>query len=196
MTPPFQFIANSAWLDFVNTEVSEGEATRDLLQQPSDLRQWARGAKLVAEDELRAISANADDRETVLAEAVALRGALAAIAHDLAHARAPNEKAIGKVNSLIAGHPTVPSISREGGSWKLRTRPHAGDAGLILSRVVADLGCFLEEADLSLVRHCEGKDCRLFFYDTSKNHKRRWCSMEFCGNRAKVAEHRARQRTN
>jgi predicted RNA-binding Zn ribbon-like protein len=196
MTQPFQFIANAAWLDFVNTEVSEGEATRDLLRQPSDLRQWARGAKLVAEGELRATRGSADDGETMLAEAVALRSALGAIAHDLAHGEAPSEKAIGKVNALAAGHPTVPSIARDGGSWTLRARPYRDDAGLILSRVVADLGRFLEQADLSLVRHCEGKDCRLFFYDTSKNHKRRWCSMEFCGNRAKVAEHRARQRTN
>jgi predicted RNA-binding Zn ribbon-like protein len=33
----------------------------------------------------------------------------------------------------------------------------------------------------------------LFFYDTTKNHARRWCSMAFCGNRHKVAAHYRRQ---
>jgi predicted RNA-binding Zn ribbon-like protein len=27
----------------------------------------------------------------------------------------------------------------------------------------------------------------LYFYDTTKNHTRRWCSMTGCGNRAKAA---------
>jgi predicted RNA-binding Zn ribbon-like protein len=34
----------------------------------------------------------------------------------------------------------------------------------------------------------------LFFYDTTKNHARRWCSMAFCGNRHKVAAHYRRLR--
>jgi predicted RNA-binding Zn ribbon-like protein len=35
-----------------------------------------------------------------------------------------------------------------------------------------------------------------YFYDVSKNQTRRWCSMDVCGNRAKVAAyyHRAVRR--
>ncbi|MEL6323421.1 MAG: CGNR zinc finger domain-containing protein, partial [Pseudomonadota bacterium] len=36
----------------------------------------------------------------------------------------------------------------------------------------------------------EGPTCTLYFHDVSKNHKRRWCSMDICGNRAKAAAHR------
>jgi predicted RNA-binding Zn ribbon-like protein len=42
------------------------------------------------------------------------------------------------------------------------------------------------------VRRCEGVDCVLWFYDRTKAHRRRWCSMEGCGNRAKVARFRSR----
>jgi predicted RNA-binding Zn ribbon-like protein len=34
----------------------------------------------------------------------------------------------------------------------------------------------------------------LYFYDTTKNHRRQWCSVAMCGNRHKVAEFRRRQR--
>jgi predicted RNA-binding Zn ribbon-like protein len=43
------------------------------------------------------------------------------------------------------------------------------------------------------VRGCEHEECVLFFVDTSKGGKRRWCSMESCGNRKKAAEFYARK---
>jgi predicted RNA-binding Zn ribbon-like protein len=52
---------------------------------------------------------------------------------------------------------------------------------------------FLATADFHLVRACEGVDCVLWFYDRTKAHRRRWCSMDACGNRNKVARFRSRQ---
>ena len=42
------------------------------------------------------------------------------------------------------------------------------------------------------VRSCEHEDCTIWFLDTSKAGRRRWCSMEVCGNRAKARRHYAR----
>lgn len=41
---------------------------------------------------------------------------------------------------------------------------------------------------------CPAGDCLWGFYDTSRNHSRRWCSMEVCGNRNKVRAFRGRSR--
>jgi predicted RNA-binding Zn ribbon-like protein len=41
---------------------------------------------------------------------------------------------------------------------------------------------------------CADENCRSVFYDRSKNHSGRWCSMSSCGNRAKVRAWRERQR--
>jgi predicted RNA-binding Zn ribbon-like protein len=60
-----------------------------------------------------------------------------------------------------------------------------------IAEAISDLIC---EADFSLVRTCEGPNCTLMFYDRTKAHARRWCSMAVCGNRAKAAAHRARLR--
>jgi predicted RNA-binding Zn ribbon-like protein len=42
------------------------------------------------------------------------------------------------------------------------------------------------------VRACDDPTCRMVFHDESRTNNRRWCSMEHCGNRAKVRAHRER----
>jgi predicted RNA-binding Zn ribbon-like protein len=37
------------------------------------------------------------------------------------------------------------------------------------------------------LKKCANPDCRILFYDDSRTHRRRWCSMALCGNRSKVA---------
>jgi predicted RNA-binding Zn ribbon-like protein len=59
----------------------------------------------------------------------------------------------------------------------------------LLVPVAESAATLLSRGDLSLVRRCENPACILFFYDTTRNHGRRWCSMTACGNRAKVAAH-------
>lgn len=60
-----------------------------------------------------------------------------------------------------------------------------------LAIAMADLLC---DADLNLVRNCENPPCTMWFYDHTKGHRRRWCSQAVCGNRAKVAAFRDRQK--
>jgi predicted RNA-binding Zn ribbon-like protein len=44
------------------------------------------------------------------------------------------------------------------------------------------------------VKRCNNHTCSLLFVDTSKNHSRRWCSMETCGNRIKVSRFSKKQK--
>jgi predicted RNA-binding Zn ribbon-like protein len=61
----------------------------------------------------------------------------------------------------------------------------------ILGRQIA---VFLAEANLSYLHRCANTtSCRLYFYDTTKNHRRQWCSVATCGNRHKVAQFRQRR---
>jgi predicted RNA-binding Zn ribbon-like protein len=43
----------------------------------------------------------------------------------------------------------------------------------------------LVRADHSRIRKCGASDCDVYFIDTSKAHRRQWCSMQNCGNREK-----------
>jgi predicted RNA-binding Zn ribbon-like protein len=43
----------------------------------------------------------------------------------------------------------------------------------------------LVAADRNRIRKCGASDCEVYFIDTSKAHRRQWCSMQNCGNREK-----------
>ncbi len=60
-----------------------------------------------------------------------------------------------------------------------------------LVRSAVDL---LLTGDQRRLRECAADDCGWLFYDTSRNQSRRWCSMQSCGNRAKVQQFRERKR--
>lgn len=62
-----------------------------------------------------------------------------------------------------------------------------------LARLAEGAATLLVSGDFSLIRTCEHPECVLWFYDRTKSHKRRWCSMAQCGNRNKVAEFRKRK---
>jgi predicted RNA-binding Zn ribbon-like protein len=51
----------------------------------------------------------------------------------------------------------------------------------------------LVAADHSRIRKCGAEDCDVFFIDTSKAHRRQWCSMQNCGNREKQRRWRSGQ---
>jgi predicted RNA-binding Zn ribbon-like protein len=44
----------------------------------------------------------------------------------------------------------------------------------------------LTSPQAQMVRQCAGEGCDWLFVDTSRNHLRKWCSMDECGNRAKM----------
>ena len=53
----------------------------------------------------------------------------------------------------------------------------------------------LSDSDrLARVRECPGETCGWFFFDSSRNGLRHWCSMKTCGNADKVRRFRAAQR--
>lgn len=61
----------------------------------------------------------------------------------------------------------------------------------LMAREVARL---LAEGNPAYLRRCANTaSCALYFYDTTKNHHRQWCSVAVCGNRHKVAEFRRRK---
>jgi predicted RNA-binding Zn ribbon-like protein len=74
-------------------------------------------------------------------------------------------------------------------------RSSSGLQGDVLVRAILarQIALFLAEANPSYLRRCANSSCVLYFYDTTKNHRRQWCSAAICGNRHRVAEFRRPQ---
>jgi predicted RNA-binding Zn ribbon-like protein len=61
--------------------------------------------------------------------------------------------------------------------------------------IAGSLAHYLADHDVDRLRVCANEGCRWLFVDRSPAGRRRWCDMRVCGNRAKVARHRARARS-
>jgi predicted RNA-binding Zn ribbon-like protein len=173
-TDPFLFLGGSPAIDFVNTEiVSRGEPV-DLLEDEADLRRW------LAAGGLGAVNGR-------LAEAKALRADLRRLFLRLAAGDPVRQSDLEGINTALARGSSRSELRVRDGRPHLEMKLRgAASAAFRIAQSAAE---FLAHADLSLVRQCQGAGCILLFYDTTKSHTRRWCSMAGCGNRAKAAEH-------
>ena len=127
--------------------------------------------------------------------AKAFRKVLRDMVRRLADGEPVPEAALETINHLLRRRSGYSQISRRRGSTFARTyHSDLEDTNQLLGllgKVASDL---LVTCILSLVKKCQNPACVLYFYDTTKNHARHWCSMSLCGNRSKVAAHYHRHR--
>lgn len=176
-------LADHPVLDLLNTRMMiEGER-RDLLNSDADAARWLEQTGFGPATEV----AVGDGR--LLARLRKLRDCI----ESLLAARRENRVADpAALNAFLLQ--AVPQLVWEEAGAPVLDRFRQGDAGhQRLGRLAYAAAQLLAEGDFSLVRKCESAECSLMFYDRTKSHKRRWCSMALCGNRHKVAEFRKRR---
>jgi len=179
MIRPFEFVAGSLALDFVDTLAGRAKEPAELLAEPGDLVRWFREARLVhsiilGEAELAAAR---ELRETIHATVLA-------VVEDIV----PSVEAVARINSAAAKPDLRPQYVN--GDVVLHAQNPLEAA---LSRIAADAINDLSPAMCGRLRRCP--DCKMLFRDNSRPGKRKWCSSASgCGNRAKVRRHRARHK--
>jgi predicted RNA-binding Zn ribbon-like protein len=205
---PF-FIGDDLALDFLNSVAAPWGSEIEWLADGGDLVAWLQQAHAVPVDVAVRIRQDAARRtlDEVASRARGLREWFRTFVAD--HAGDPLEPAaaddLAPLNRLLGTDASYrqievapPDAEQDAGRghaalcWQCRRRWGTPDALLLpIAEAMGDLVC---RKDFTLVRRCEGTGCTLWFYDVSKSHARRWCSMAVCGNRAKAAAHRARTR--
>ena len=187
-TEKFYRIGNNLSLDFVNTLIAENGAPKDLLEDFNDFAAWAIGANLLETTQAeRLIKDWNAELETALTDALEFREVLREMFVGLAHAKPVKTAAIAAINREIQNKSGAAEIRKTENGFEKSFRADYQKPRQMLAPIAesaADLLCY---GDLSLIKKCESSECVLYFYDTTKNHQRRWCSMAACGNRAKAA---------
>ena len=174
------FDSGSFALDFVYTGGLEGDRAVDRLHAPDDLTAWLRERFPVAVGTARSRD---------LFDAMSLRDAIGRMAHASAHAEPVRSVDVDLVN-LYAATPDIPPALPGGSRQAGRSVQGVGQALSTIARDAVDL---FDPANDGRIRECNGSDCTIVYLDTSRAATRRWCSMQRCGNRAKVRAHRARK---
>ncbi|CAN5148499.1 CGNR zinc finger domain-containing protein [soil metagenome] len=149
------------------------------LHEPADLGRWLG-------DRFAGIDATTSERDLV--DATALRGAIARIATAASRGDAPAAADIDVIK-LFAATPDIPPSLAGGTRQAGRSRARVGQA---LSQLAREAVALFHPDALGRIRECSADDCQLVYLDDSRSNNRRWCSMQRCGNRAKVRAHRAK----
>lgn len=183
------FLAGHPALDFLNTRVSVNEDLVDVLQSDEDVLIWLKQA---------GVSAPTIDAGTgslaLLRSARRLREGIRSLVEKRKTGRQGNPSIL---NSFLAASPSYPQLVwNKASTLTINTVRRQDTAESILAPVAEAAADLLTTADFRLVKRCEDENCVLWFFDQTKSHHRRWCSMEICGNRNKVAAYRERRRFN
>ncbi|GIK39349.1 MAG: hypothetical protein BroJett011_31820 [Chloroflexota bacterium] len=192
-------IGGQPCLIFANTVGGSRPATeREYLHDYTDLLAWSRHAGLITASETQRLLAEASRRPLeaarVFERAIWLRETIYRIFSAVAAGGAPKRADLEILNDALAEVLAKLQVTptETGFTWNWRSEPEALDS--MLWPVVRSAGELLTSNELHRVRECAGDDCGWLFIDTSRNHSRRWCDMNDCGNRAKARRHYARSR--
>jgi predicted RNA-binding Zn ribbon-like protein len=191
----FALIGNHRCLDFVNTEgIQKGQRVDFLVDFP-DLVAWLAATQLVgpaeAADALHRWSGSPVGAGA-LVEARTLRASLRQMLEQIVRGRPIATSTVEAINTLLTRRIGYGELVRGRDGFVRRFRFELRAPVDLLVAVAEAAGDLLCHADFSLVRKCENPPCLRYFYDLSKNHARRWCSMSVCGNRMKAAAYHRR----
>jgi len=172
------FDSGSLPLDFAYTGAMGDNPEWETLRGADDLDAWL-------DERFDGVDSSTSDRE--LTDALALRAAIARAATAVSAGGNPVGDDVDVIN-LFAATPDIPPVLAGGRRQAGRSRARVGQAMSVLAREAVRL---LSPEGRERIRECAADDCGLVFYDESRSNNRRWCSMQRCGNRAKVRKHRS-----
>lgn len=193
----FLKVGNNLSLDFINTKIAENGQPKDLLENFTNLAAWTIAVGLLEKSKAeRLIDEWKDSAEIADAftRAINFREVLREMYANLSRGKAIGKRAIAAINAEIQNQSGAIEIKKTENGFEKLFRADFKEPRQLLAPVAesaADLLCYGNPAH---IKKCENSECVLYFYDTTKNHSRRWCSMAGCGNRAKAAAHYRRVR--
>ncbi|WP_312367081.1 CGNR zinc finger domain-containing protein [Ensifer sp.] len=185
---PGHFIGGDSGIDLVNTVFTrhKPDHDNDLFNSPRDVGNWLHFAGLATRVQANAVSSI--PATGFLNSVRQLREASFSVFDALAAGKPPLTKGLGRLFELaangLAEEGRLKLIERESAPQVLRfDDPEA---------IVAFLATISSKAYFVLPRgrlHACPR-CGWLFVDTSRGGKRRWCSMQTCGNREKTSRHK------
>lgn len=174
------FLGGAVSLDLVNTLRDRAVGPRETLMMDADVVAWLVDAGYP-------VAPTEPARPALRAEAVTLRAAVDALL-------APGGRATTEQVRLINAWSRVapaPQLDEDVPDRIMRPAMIPDEA---LGAVAAEAVAVVERGELEQIKICSHETCGLRYLDHSRAGRRRWCSMQRCGNRAKAARHAAASR--
>jgi predicted RNA-binding Zn ribbon-like protein len=176
----FHFVADRPALDFLATIAERGTTDEEKLRRPQDLAAWVGESRLV-DGRVRVSAAQ-------LEHAIALREAMYRLLCALIDGEEPRRADRELINAAARHDGPVPRLAESG------TVVRRGTLDAVLAVLARDCIELFDGPDGARLHRCADARCTRLFVDRSRGERRRWCGMRGCGDRAKAAAYRRRQR--
>ena len=185
-------------LEFTNTVHNHAsEHPTETLFKYEDLLAWAKEVGLLSPEQeqilIRKAANRTDDAALVFAKSLELRESIYRIFVAQAKEKPPTNEDSMILNSVLAQLTGGAQVIHRAGrfEWQWNFDENALEAPLwFIALSAADL---MTSEHYQWVGQCADEDgCGWLFVDTSKNHSRRWCDINDCGNRAKQRRYQKR----
>jgi predicted RNA-binding Zn ribbon-like protein len=191
----FLFVANRRILDLLNTKPVLENGPTELLTDVRALERWLLAAGMLSSvRDKAAVRAwrNSTEAEAFLNQLIAFREKLRDAVLRIESGMLPGDAFVSEVNSLLLQYPRLTSLRKRDGKLVRETLVEFHKPADLWATIVDATADLLVETETSRIRKCES--CVIHFFDTSKKGSRRWCSMNICGNKLKVAAYQQRKR--
>src|SRR6516164_7031228 len=191
----FLFVGNHLALDFLNTRPVLSEGPTELLPDVDALVRWLVALGLLTRENAKDLARKW--RDTAQAAAflrglLKFRERLRAVVIRQEGGLSVSDTFIAELNSLLKQHPSVIALQRKGGRLDLEAAFEPEKPNDVWPPIAIAVAGLLSDVSPVRLRKCEA--CIVHFLDTSKKGARRWCSMNICGNKIKVAAYQQRKR--
>lgn len=185
-------------LEFTNTVGNHAsEHPHETLFKYEDLLSWAKRVGLLPDEQAQALARKAakqpGEAKAVFARSLELREAIYRLAVAQTSGKSPAEADLTILNSALAYPTGGAEVVRRAGrfEWLWNFDENALETPLWIAALAAVN--LLTSDNWQWVGQCADEDgCGWLFVDTTKNHSRRWCDINDCGNRAKQRRYQKR----
>ncbi|MGD9563845.1 MAG: CGNR zinc finger domain-containing protein [Pyrinomonadaceae bacterium] len=181
----FYIIGNNLALDFINSATHELNA--------GGLAIWAAAVGLIERE--KGISLMDEWRNADLVELSSFRDRLREVVVELVGSKKLKNVDIKWINEILREKGGYSELVKTPDGFAKQSKIDLKEVPEVRVPIVEAFVDLVALGNIDYIRKCERTDCILYFYDTTKNHRRRWCSMSVCGNRAKVAKFYEKQRS-
>ena len=129
--------------------------------------------------------------DTDLANLRALRDACHAVLQARIDGTVADPQMLALINGLLQHPAQALTLAQDGNDFVLMQTEETHTPVTFMAMIAARFAELIAETDPKRLKACAQPDCVLVFTDTSKSGRRRWCSMDTCGNRNQAATFRA-----
>jgi predicted RNA-binding Zn ribbon-like protein len=194
----FQLVAGHLALDFANTLDYRYDRRRriELLPSYEAFLQFAVQTGIVSAAAARKLLRDtaAPVADSALQQIIEVREAHYSLFSSVVNCRAPGPSSLRTYNRAL-GRYSISDVLVWRDSGFIRSSGNLTETAFGPLWPILDAGNkLLTSSGRSHIRECCEESCRWLFLDTSKNHTRKWCSMQLCGGRSKARRYYQRER--